>query len=61
VERKERYVTGTGDLAMSVINSLAKIGVHVSDIEARGGNLDDAFVKLTKEEPSNDSGGVVKP
>src|SRR5579872_2635216 len=61
VERKERYitVTGTGDLAMSVINSLAKIGVHVSDIEARGGNLDDAFVKLTKEEPPNDSGEVV--
>jgi len=52
VERKERYitVTGTGDLAMSVINSLAKIGVKVSDIEARGGNLDDAFVKLTKDE-----------
>lgn len=63
VERKERYITvsGTGDLAMSVINSLARIGVHVSDIEARGGNLDDAFVKLTKEEPSNDSGGVAKP
>jgi len=63
VERKERYitVTGTGDLAMSVINSLAKIGVHVSDIEARGGNLDDAFVKLTKEEPPNDSRGVAKP
>jgi ABC-2 type transport system ATP-binding protein len=59
VERKERYitVTGTGDLAMSVINSLAKIGVHVSDIEARGGNLDDAFVKLTRQEPSNVSGG----
>jgi ABC-2 type transport system ATP-binding protein len=58
VERKERYitVTGTGDLAMSVINSLARIGVHVSDIEARGGNLDDAFVKLTKE-PPNISGG----
>jgi ABC-2 type transport system ATP-binding protein len=57
VERKERYitVTGIGDLAMSVINSLAKIGVHVSDIEARGGNLDDAFVKLTKQEVSNNS------
>jgi ABC-2 type transport system ATP-binding protein len=63
VERKERYITvsGTGDLAMSVINSLAKIGVRVSDIEARGGNLDDAFVKLTKEESSNDSEGVAKP
>ena len=62
VERKERYitVTGTGDLAMSAINSLAKIGVHVSDIEARGGNLDDAFVKLTKETPSDTSGGVKK-
>ncbi|MFI5420152.1 MAG: ABC transporter ATP-binding protein [Nitrososphaerales archaeon] len=62
VERKERYitVTGTGDLAMSVINSLAKIGVHVSDIEARGGNLDDAFVKLTKDTPSDASGGTKK-
>ena len=54
VERKERYitVTGTGDLAASVINSLARIGVHVSDIEARGGNLDDAFVKLTRDDAS---------
>jgi len=62
VERKERYitVTGTGDLAMSVINSLAKIGVHVSDIEARGGNLDDAFVKLTKDTSSDTSGGTKK-
>lgn len=51
IERKERYitVTGTGDLAASVINSLSKIGVSVSDIEARTGNLDDAFVKLTKD------------
>ncbi len=59
VERKERYitVTGTGDLAASVINSLAKIGVHVSEIEARGGNLDDAFVKLTTHDVSNRSGG----
>jgi hypothetical protein len=43
---------------MSVINSLAKIGVHVSDIEARGGNLDDAFVKLTRDDTSDASGGV---
>jgi ABC-2 type transport system ATP-binding protein len=52
IDRKERYITvsGTGDLAASVINSLAKIGVHVSEIEARGGNLDDAFIKLTKED-----------
>ncbi len=59
VERKERYitVTGTGDLAASVINSLAKIGVSVSDLEARGGNLDDAFVKLTKGDSPGISGG----
>ena len=59
VERKERYVTvtGTGDLAASVINALANIGVQVSDIEARGGNLDDAFVKLTKNDASSISGG----
>jgi ABC-2 type transport system ATP-binding protein len=63
VERKERYITvaGTGDLAMSVINSLAKIGVHVSEIEARGGNLDDAFVKLTRVESPNDSKGAARP
>ena len=59
VERKGRYITvvGTGDLAASVINSLSKIGVQVSNIEARGGNLDDAFVKLTKEDRPNAPGG----
>jgi ABC-2 type transport system ATP-binding protein len=51
VERKERYVTvtGTGDLAASLINALAAVGVQVSDLEARRGNLDDAFIKLTRE------------
>jgi ABC-2 type transport system ATP-binding protein len=60
VERKERYVTvtGTGDLAASIINSLAKIGISASDIEARTGNLDDAFVKLTRDEASDASGGT---
>ena len=60
IERKERYitVTGTGDLAASVINSLAGIGVHVSEIEARGGNLDDAFVKLTKDDTASAPGGA---
>jgi ABC-2 type transport system ATP-binding protein len=59
LDRKERYVTvtGTGDLAASVINSLAKIGVQISEIEARGGNLDDAFVKLTKNDSPTTSGG----
>jgi ABC-2 type transport system ATP-binding protein len=60
VERKGTYVTvtGIGDLAASVINSLAKIGVNVSDIEAKAGNLDDAFVKLTRDGASGVSGGA---
>jgi ABC-2 type transport system ATP-binding protein len=51
IERKERYVivTGTGDLSGSLINALAAIGVRVSDVEARTGNLDDAFIKLTRD------------
>jgi ABC-2 type transport system ATP-binding protein len=50
VERKDRYVsvTGTGDLAASLINALAARGVQVSELEARRGNLDDAFVRLTR-------------
>jgi ABC-2 type transport system ATP-binding protein len=54
VERKDRYVTvtGTGDLAASLINALAAAGVQVSDLEARRGNLDDAFIQLTKDTPS---------
>jgi ABC-2 type transport system ATP-binding protein len=54
IERKERYVTvtGTGDLAGSLINVLAAIGVRASDIEARSGNLEDAFIKLTRDDPS---------
>jgi ABC-2 type transport system ATP-binding protein len=54
IQRKDAYVTvtGTGHLAASVINSLARIGVGVTDFEARGGNLDDAFVKLTREDGS---------
>jgi ABC-2 type transport system ATP-binding protein len=51
IERKERYVTvtGTGDLAASLLNGLAAIGIRVSDLEARTGNLEDAFIKLTKD------------
>jgi ABC-2 type transport system ATP-binding protein len=54
VERKERYaaVTGTGDLAVSLINSLAAKGVKVSELEARRGNLDDAFIRLTRDNES---------
>ena len=51
VERKDRYVTvtGTGDLAASLINALAAARVQVSEVEARHGNLDDAFIKLTRD------------
>ena len=51
VERKDRYVTvtGTGDLAASLLNALAAMGVQVSELEARRGNLDDAFIRLTRD------------
>jgi ABC-2 type transport system ATP-binding protein len=60
IERKDRYitVTGTGDLAGSLINALAAIGVRVSDVEARTGNLEDAFIKLTKDDASSGGQGV---
>jgi ABC-2 type transport system ATP-binding protein len=60
IERKERYVivTGTGDLAGSLINALAAIGVRVSDVEARTGNLEDAFIKLTRDDASTVGKGV---
>ncbi|HXC79071.1 MAG TPA: ABC transporter ATP-binding protein [Candidatus Acidoferrum sp.] len=55
IERKDRYVTvsGTGDLAGSLIDALAAIGVRVSEVEARTGNLEDAFIKLTKDDASS--------
>jgi ABC-2 type transport system ATP-binding protein len=60
IERKERYVTvtGTGDLAGSLINAMAAIGVRVSEVEARTGNLEDAFIKLTKDDASSVGKGV---
>jgi len=60
IERKERYVTvtGTGDLAGALISALAAIGVRISDVEARAGNLEDAFIKLTKDDASSVGKGV---
>ena len=60
VERKERYVTviGNGDLALSVMSSLAKGGVSVSELDARKGSLDDAFVEMTRDNRSKASGGA---
>jgi len=60
IERKQRYVTvtGTGDLVSAVTSALAAIGVGVSDVEARAGNLEDAFLALTKDDASTVEGGV---
>ena len=59
VERKARFVTvmGTGDLAASLINALAADGIQVSELEARRGNLDDAFIRLTRDTSSAASEG----
>nr|WP_113719419.1 ABC transporter ATP-binding protein [Arthrobacter dokdonellae] len=50
VERQHRAVavTGTGDLAAKLMNALAAAGVQVSELEVRRGNLDDAFILLTR-------------
>jgi ABC-2 type transport system ATP-binding protein len=60
IERKQRYVTvtGTGDLVSSVIDALAAIGVRASEVEARAGNLEDAFLELTKDDDSAVEGVV---
>jgi ribosomal protein S11 len=60
IQRTERHVSvsGTGDLSGVLINALAAIGVRVSDVEARTGNLEDAFTKLTKDDASSVGKGV---
>lgn len=59
VERKNRYVTvtGTGDLAASLINALAAAGIQVSELEARHATLDEAFIRLTHDTDSKASTG----
>ena len=59
IERKEKYitVTGTGDLSSVVINALSDIGVHVSDIETKKGDLEDAYVKLIRDDNKKASRG----
>lgn len=58
IERKEKYisVSGTGDLASSVVNTLSGMHIGVSGLEASGGNLDDAFVQIAKENKSEGRG-----
>ncbi|MGD0995042.1 MAG: ABC transporter ATP-binding protein [Candidatus Bathyarchaeia archaeon] len=41
-------VAGSGDLTTRVLYALLKIGVNASDVQVKSGNLEDAFVKLTK-------------
>jgi len=60
IERKARYhsVTGIDDLSGVLISALAAIGVRVSNVEARTGNLEDAFIKVTRDDASTDAKGV---
>ena len=41
-------VAGSGDLTTRVLYALLKMGVNASDVQVKSGNLEDAFVKLTK-------------
>jgi ABC-2 type transport system ATP-binding protein len=54
VQRKDRYVTvtGTGDLAATLISALSADGIQVSELDVRRGNLDDAFIRLTSDTAS---------
>ena len=60
IERKERYhrVTGTGDLSAVLIDALAAIGARVSNVGARTANLEDASIKLTKDDALTVGKGV---
>lgn len=59
VDRKGKYVTvvGTGNLSDSVTGCLDRIGVQISELEVKPGNLDDAFIILTKEVTVKESEG----
>ena len=52
IERKEGSITvnGDGDLAGSLINALTARGLRLSEVEASVGNLEDAFIKLTRDD-----------
>ncbi len=43
-------IDGSGDVMTSVLYALLQAGVRVSDIQVKSGNLEDAFVRLTKAE-----------
>lgn len=60
IDRKGKYVTvsGTGNLSDAVTTFLDNMGIQVSELEVKSGNLDDAFIMLTKDKESKDSEGV---
>jgi ABC-2 type transport system ATP-binding protein len=51
-------VNGAGDLANTVILTLATVGVTASDLEVASGTLEDAFVKLTGRHLHEDEEGA---
>ena len=46
-------VTGTGDLVNAVILALAAAGVSARDVHLGASTLEDAFVALTSQDPSD--------
>lgn len=59
IDRKGKYVTviGTGNLSASVTDHLGKIGIQIDQLEVKSGNLDDAFIMLTKGVTDKVQGG----
>jgi ABC-2 type transport system ATP-binding protein len=47
-------VAGSGDLTTRVLYALLKVGVQASDVQVKSGNLEDAFVRLTKTDDSTE-------
>ena len=45
-------VAGSGDLTTQVLYALLNTGVRASDVQVKSGNLEDAFVRLTKTDDS---------
>jgi len=51
-------IAGSGDLTTLVLYALLKMGVQASDVQVKSGNLEDAFVRLTKTDDSTEKRGV---
>jgi ABC-2 type transport system ATP-binding protein len=53
-------VAGSGDLTTIVLYALLNMGVQASDVQVKSGNLEDAFVRLTKTDDSPKKSEVSK-